>query len=151
MSQTMNKGLGAALYSHVSSPTVLAPFLASLVTRTAALHISEECGVSPCLWLWRNRSPGDDGRMAGHNGTGGGGDLQLSRGHQWRSRLPLHSGHLLRKWWWGQGEGGDKGEISHISSYLPGITEYLGSTCCVTSKGQAGRHNCVPGSMGLFL
>ena len=51
----------------------------------------------------------------------------------------------------GAEEGGDKGEISHISSYLPGITEYLGSTCCVTSQGQAGRHNCVPGSMGLFL
>lgn len=87
----MNKGLGTALYSRVSSPTVPAPFLASLVTRTAVLHISEECGVSPCLWLWRNRSPGDDGRMSGHNGTSGGGDLQLSRGHQRRSQLPLHS------------------------------------------------------------
>lgn len=127
----MNKRLGAVLYSHVSSPTIPAPYLASLVTRTAALHISEECGVSPCLWLWRNRSPGDDGRMSGHNGTGGGGDLQLSRGHQWRSRPPLHS--AVRKRW--RGEGGDKGEISHISSYLPGITEYLGSTCCATTQG----------------
>ena len=136
MSQMMNKGLRAALYSHVSSPTVPAPFLASLVTRTAVLHISEECGVSPCLWLWRNRSPGDDGRMSGRDGTGGGGDLQLSRGHQWRSWLPLKLCRLdICSGSGGWGEGGDKGEISHISSYLPGVTEYLGSTCCVTSLG----------------
>lgn len=93
----MNKRLGAVLfYSHVSSPTIPAPYLASLVTRTAALHISEECGVSPVSGCGETVPQGDDGRMSGHNGTGRRGDLQLSRdnngGHHGPCTLPSGSG-----------------------------------------------------------
>lgn len=50
---------------------------------TAVLHIPEECGVSPsgCL-LWRTCSPGDDGRMSGHNWTSGEGRPAVVKGTQ---------------------------------------------------------------------
>lgn len=132
--------MGAALYSCISSSSTPAPFLASLVTPTAVLHISEECG-GLSLWSSAGSVPQetmaecqDTGRPCSCPGhTDGGQSLPCT----------LPPGHLLRK------GGGEEREISHISSYLSVFTEYLWSTCCVTSKGWAGRDNCAPCSVGL--
>lgn len=91
--------MGAALYSRVSSPTIPAPFLASLVTPQLSYIFQKNVGSLPLVVCCGEPVPQET--MAGCQDTTGPaerGALQLSRGHKWRSHLPLHSAVWTFAW-----------------------------------------------------